>query len=409
MTFRIPLVCTLCFVTLFAFASVWAEEEPKSPVLSEATTMMEIFAYLNYESEKLVHIPPSERTVAFAPFLFAAGERLLEIATDPRETRQGHSLKFSAITGQLQAGVEGAEQQLETFLNELAARDAELAEPFQFSALMFKTRIHGFAQTEQRIEAFLKELEAKEQTPERVRRLFGGQFVLFAERAKIAEATPANFNRFMSELKGWTYGRHAPFVAVASLGFEIAHRNNVPAERVVRELTEFIQSPQCTLPEEGKKELIAELEKMLRLAPGADPKLFGKTIDNEEFKWEDLREKYVLIKFTATWCGPCKAQIPGMREAYEKYKDKGLEIVSVYMAEHTPDPVATVKAAVEEEKITWIVLSEALTARAGQPIFGQFYAIPGFPTFVLTNKEGKIIMPASHGDEWKAKLAEIFE
>ena len=331
----------------------------------------------------------------------------MEIATDPRETRQGHSLKFSALTGQLRAGVEGAEQQLETFLNELAAQDAELAESFQYSALVFKTRMNGIAQTEQRIEAFLKELEAKEQIPERVRRLSDGQFFLFAERAKNAEATPANFSRFVSELKGWTYGRHIDDAVL--LGFEIAHRNNVPAERVVRELTEFIQSPQHPSSEEGGKILISGMEKMLRLAPGVDPKLFGKTINDEEFKWEDLRGKYVLIKFTATWCGPCKALIPGMREAYEKYKDKGLEIVSVYMAERTPDPVATVKAAVEESEITWIVLSEVLTARAGQPIFGHFYVILGYPTFVLVDKEGKIIMPASHGDTWKAKLVEIFE
>jgi thiol-disulfide isomerase/thioredoxin len=57
------------------------------------------------------------------------------------------------------------------------------------------------------------------------------------------------------------------------------------------------------------------LKNSLHLAYGKDIKLYGKMLDNKDFDWESLREKYVLVQFTATWCGPCHVEIPGMLEA----------------------------------------------------------------------------------------------
>jgi thiol-disulfide isomerase/thioredoxin len=125
-------------------------------------------------------------------------------------------------------------------------------------------------------------------------------------------------------------------------------------------------------------------------------KLYGKTLDNEDFNWDSLQGKYVLVKFTATWCPPCRKAIPGMLDMYEKYHDKGFEIVSVYIKQDEPDPVATVRKFVKNEKLTWMILSEALTARAGQPPQGSEFAIQGVPTFFLIDKEGKILVDRTH-------------
>jgi thiol-disulfide isomerase/thioredoxin len=155
-----------------------------------------------------------------------------------------------------------------------------------------------------------------------------------------------------------------------------------------------------------------EPEKVSRLALGVDPKLYGKTLDNKEFDWESLRGKYVLVKFTATWCRPCDDMIPLMLENYEKYKDKGLEIVSVYMWQERggdPDPVETVKKNAEEKKLPWIILSEPLSKKAKQPEYENFYNIEGVPTLVLVDKEGKIIYVTVGGILWDRKLAEVFE
>jgi len=179
--------------------------------------------------------------------------------------------------------------------------------------------------------------------------------------------------------------------------------------RAIKHLMEFAKSDKMTINPEAKKEVIDLLTKHQLFTVGSDPKLYGKTLDNEDFDWKSLRGKYVLIKFTATWCGPCKLEIPGMREAYEKYRDKGFEIVSIYIAERGDDPVAAVRREVEYFKQPWIILSEALTEQAGQPRHSDFYASRSLPKMVLVDKEGKIIMANARGDRLKAKLAEIFE
>jgi thiol-disulfide isomerase/thioredoxin len=181
----------------------------------------------------------------------------------------------------------------------------------------------------------------------------------------------------------------------------------------------YIQSPVFKLSAEKKEETVARLEKMLRVTFGIDPKLYGKTLDDEDFDWASLRGKYVLIKFTATWCGPCQAEISGMLEAYKKYHNKGFEIVSVYVwqdryNDDNLDPVEMVKKHVEEKKLPWIILSEALTEKANQPKQGDVYVARGIPVMVLVDKEGKIMMTDARtfhyvDDALNKKLAEIFK
>ena len=141
---------------------------------------------------------------------------------------------------------------------------------------------------------------------------------------------------------------------------------------------------------------------------GSEFNLYGKTLDDEDFDWESLRGKYVLIKFTATWCGPCKREIPGMLEAYEKYRDKGLEIVSVYIWEREPNAVTTVRQTVEGEKLPWIIISESLTSKSGQPPQGEAFGIDGVPTMLLVDKEGKVLATEARGTRLQQELQKLF-
>jgi len=149
-------------------------------------------------------------------------------------------------------------------------------------------------------------------------------------------------------------------------------------------------------------------EEIQRIYVGADFPLYGKTINDEDFVGESLQGKYVLVKFTATWCGPCKGEIPGMLEAYEKYHDKGLEIVSVYIWQQESDPVTAVKSYVEKEKLPWIIVSEALTEKSGQPPQSKFFRIQEVPTMLLLDEVGDIHATNMRGEALKRELEKLF-
>ena len=133
--------------------------------------------------------------------------------------------------------------------------------------------------------------------------------------------------------------------------------------------------------------------------------LYGKTLGDDDFDWQSLRGKYVLVKFTATWCLPCKAEIPGMLEAYEKYRDKGFEIVSVYIFEKSNEEI---KQFASQEKLPWIILSEPLTVQAGQPPQGRVFGIEGVPTMLIVNREGNIHAVHTQGSYLKQELEKLF-
>ena len=474
---RIVLVCLL---SLCLVAPVFAQSEPKNvPSLQDAQTIADIGDYVQHEREQfreqLSHeqIDVTTAEVKLAEIMLAAHVKVLEIAKTYNEKVYAHTLKFAALVLQRRSQVTGAEQKMETFLQELESQPefSSLANQYRFelfqveSAMtdnfdtfkqelkkwinrkisMFEIARVGFVYVQQHkesVEQFAAELidyvqsaectlstrEKKEAVKVIKNHETEFRFYAFTQNAYASVNTPESFKTFKTELQTFIGGESAVSISsIAGVGIRIAEMNNVPAEQFVKELTEYIRSPECRLSSSAKKQAEAVLETILRTTLGSDPKLYGKTLDNKDFDWESLRGKYVLIKFTATWCGPCKGEIPGMLEAYQNYHDKGFEIISVYIWEHGADPVDTVRRHVEKEKLPWIILSEALTVKEGegdkslwgsiaalakpakpQPQ-GEYYGIEGVPTMLLVNKEGKIIMTDARGDALQAKLAEIFK
>lgn len=358
------LTLSLCLLALFFAVSVSAQDKS----LNDAKTFDDIGKYLKQEMDKLDRNAPGYR-LAMADILMPTGEKLLAIAQNDLEKKSAYGFQISALNYRIEANVEGAKE---------------------------------------KYEALLKELDTH---PEPAMRNFGAlqRFNQFSSKSMSAPVTPENFDAFKTEFKTWLNQKDYPVTSIAPLGIRVAERYKVPVDQFVKELSEYVQSPECTVPEERKRNVIAALEGVSRLALGNDPKLYGKTLDDKDFKWADLRGKYVLIKFTATWCGPCALEVPGMLEAYEKYHDKGFEIVSVYIGQREDDPVAVVKKHVEEKKLPWIIISEELSKQAKLPEFGAAYGIMGIPTMVLVDKDGKIIMMNARGSQLQTKLAEIFE
>jgi len=113
-----------------------------------------------------------------------------------------------------------------------------------------------------------------------------------------------------------------------------------------------------------------------------------------------LRGKYILIDFWASWCGPCRKENPNVVAAFNKYKDKGFDILGVSLDR---EKGAWVKA-IADDHLTWHHVSDL---KFWQNEAAVKYGVQSIPFSVLLDKEGKIIGKNLRGEELAKKLAEL--
>lgn len=124
---------------------------------------------------------------------------------------------------------------------------------------------------------------------------------------------------------------------------------------------------------------------------------FEVTYDGKTERLSDYvgRGHYTLVDFWASWCGPCIRQTAVLKDIYNEYKDKGLEVLGVAVWD---EPQATIDA-IKKHDLPWHSIIDA------QTIPTDIYGITGIPCIILFGPDGTILSRDKQSDELKADVA----
>lgn len=150
-----------------------------------------------------------------------------------------------------------------------------------------------------------------------------------------------------------------------------------------------------------------EIARYLKL--NVDPQIGDKYVDFElknvkgqKTKISELREKYTLIEFWASWCGPCRKANPALKKVYEKFHEKGFNIVGVSM-DHSQEKWLK---AIKVDSLPW---NHILNEKGPWGDVASIYNIRGVPDNILINDKGIIIGRSLVVEDLEAKLEMEFD
>ncbi len=130
------------------------------------------------------------------------------------------------------------------------------------------------------------------------------------------------------------------------------------------------------------KMLATAVAALLLANPAANLKFSFKDTEGKKVSLSQFKGKVIILDFWATWCVPCKEEIPGFIELQKKYGDRGLQIVGVSV----DDTMNQAKKYATEMKMNYPIL----LAEGKEDILKAYDPIKGIPVSIVIDREGRI-------------------
>ena len=161
------------------------------------------------------------------------------------------------------------------------------------------------------------------------------------------------------------------------------------SERLARMAAWYANMPQSKLPQLGE----------------TAPDFTGKTLEGRQVQTADVRadSRYLLVEFWASWCGPCRVEIPHMKQAYSRFRDKGFEIVSFTIDNEREDW----EEASVEENMPWFDLGMGTKAEAPVAYNTSTTGVPR--NFLVDSETQEIVARDLRQHKLDEKLEELLE
>ena len=129
----------------------------------------------------------------------------------------------------------------------------------------------------------------------------------------------------------------------------------------------------------------------------------GLGFNGDSMKFSDIKAKYILVEFWASWCPPCRQFNPGLVALYDKYQSKGFEILSISL-DHKADKW---KDAIAKDGLKWSYHISDLSGWDSH--WAVKYKVESIPANFLVNPNGKVIASNMSHEQLDTTLANLFK
>jgi len=127
-------------------------------------------------------------------------------------------------------------------------------------------------------------------------------------------------------------------------------------------------------------------------------------VDGREVDLTKLRGKVVLIDFWATWCGPCKEEMPNVRRVYEAYHDKGFEVVAVSL-----DSEKDKQKLLDYCRANNLPWPQFFDGKGWKNEFAVKYSINAIPAMFLLDQDGKVVTTEARGEKLETEVKRLLK